>query len=444
MEIYVINPFQSSSPHFPIIGMVPSYYSYVWNVQLYGRGYFELTVAASKENVALLKTGRMLVRAEDIRVSGGVTYYDNAMIIRATTISYDADNGYLLTVSGKTVKDILAQRIIFDWVMVENMALTTLITYMIDGNLINTTTVPQGMINDLESIIAGKQEQMAQEEDTLEELMTIWEQAIEQYGPDSPEAKAAKEAVDSCQATIDQLHDEINELTDQKAYWQWDMGIQAHRPIPYVSIGSVSITSPPNVTVQTRGDNLGEWIENECIENHLAWQMQLSESGIVFSMKNGTDRHSTVIFSPEFDNLLTSEYTKNMETYRNAALISGEGEGSYQKVANIGTSTGAGRFEEFLSATDITTNEGRISDTKYKQMLQQYGKNEIAKLKRTTSMGGDVDPNGAFKIGEDVFLGDLVTFANDQGISATVRLIEIIYSEDASGYLVTGTFEEED
>lgn len=444
MEIYVINPFQSATPHFPIIGMVPVYYSYVWNVQLYGRGYFELTVAATKENVALLKTGRMLVRSENIRVSGGVTYYDNAMIIRSASIIYDADNGYLLTVSGKSVKDVLSQRIVFDLMTTDNMPLTTLITNMITANFINPTAEAQAMIPDLEDAIAALEEQKAHEEDTLEELMTIWEQAIAEYGEDSPEAKAAKQNVDNCQAFIDSLTDQINEMTDDLHYWQWDEGIQAYRTMPYLSIGSVSITSPPNITAQLRGENIGEWIENECIENHVAWSMQLSESGIVFSMKNGTDRHTTVIFSPEFDNLLTSTYTKSLETYRNAVLVAGEGEGTYQKVANVGTSTGFSRYEEYLTSQEITTDSGSISDTKYKKMLQQYGKNELAKLKRTTSMSGDIDANGAYKIGEDVFLGDLVTFANDQGISATVRLIEIIYSDDASGYLVTGTFEQED
>lgn len=444
MEIYVINPFQSSTPHFPIIGMVPVYYSYVWNVQLYARGYFELTVAATKENVSLLKTGRMLVRSADIRVSGGVTYYDNAMIIRSTVISYDADNGYLLTVSGKSVKDILSQRIIFDWTTEDNTPLTDVIKKVIKYNFQDTSADLQEIITDLESAIASLEEQIEHEQERLPDLRTAYEQAVVEHGEDSPEAKAALAALQACEEFIQYLTDDKHRMEDDLDYWYWDMGIQAYRPIPYFSIGSVSITSPPNVTVQLRGENVGEWVENECIENHVAWNMQLSESGIVFSMKNGTDRHATVIFSPEFDNLLTSEYTKNMETYRNSALIAGDGDGQFQKVANVGTSTGISRFEEYFSAVNITTDSGSISDTKYKKMLQQYGKNELAKLKRTTSMSGDIDANGAYKIGEDVFLGDLVTFANDQGISATVRLIEIIYSDDASGYLVTGTFEQEE
>ena len=47
--------------------MIPSYYSYLWNVQLYGLGYFELTVAATMENVKQLKEGRFLVRQCDIK-----------------------------------------------------------------------------------------------------------------------------------------------------------------------------------------------------------------------------------------------------------------------------------------------------------------------------------------------------------------------------------------
>ena len=443
MEIYVINPFQETTPHFPIIGIIPSYYSYVWNVQLYDLGYFELTVAATKENVNLLKEGRMLVRQCDIKNGVGSTLdYKNAMIIRSIAIKYDADQGYLLTASGRMVKDILSQRIIFDQYTADNKQLPVIIYNLLMLNMIDPTTNPQEMITGLQGVIADENAQLVTAQANLTQATELYDQAVAQYGEDSQQAKEAKAAMDACQELVDYLTAELLDLNNQLVYWQWDAGIQADRVIPYVSAGIIDIPNPPYITCQLRGENLGEWVASTCTDEHFGWNMELSSSSISYNMAVGTDRHNTVIFSPDMDNLINSEYLKDKSIYKNAALIAGEGEGIYQKVANVGTSTGINRFEAFLTPTEITSNDGTISDQKYAKMLQQYGKSELAKLKRIVSFNGEIDTEGVFKIDEDFYLGDIVSIKNDQGITGTVKLIEVIYSDDESGARTTGTFEE--
>ena len=81
----MINPYRTTEPHFPIIGIISDYYSLIWNVQLYGLGYFEITLSATPENVSLLKEGRFLVREEDIQnrwLGAQHQEYKNCMIIR--------------------------------------------------------------------------------------------------------------------------------------------------------------------------------------------------------------------------------------------------------------------------------------------------------------------------------------------------------------------------
>ena len=53
-QIYVIEPFNQGSPHFEIIGMIGDYYSMLWHVQLYGLGYFEITLPATQNTVRLV------------------------------------------------------------------------------------------------------------------------------------------------------------------------------------------------------------------------------------------------------------------------------------------------------------------------------------------------------------------------------------------------------
>ena len=86
--------------------------------------------------------------------------------------------------------------------------------------------------------------------------------------------------------------------------------------------------------------------------------------------------------------------------------------------------------------------ETGMSKADYNKLLRQFGKSEITKLKKKESISGEIDTDGVYKIDQDFFLGDIVTVRLDQGLTATTRLIEIIYSDETSGTSVTGTFEE--
>ena len=75
-------------------------------------------------------------------------------------------------------------------------------------------------------------------------------------------------------------------------------------------------------------------------------------------------------------------------------------------------------------------------------MLQEFGQLQLAEMKNKESLSGDIDYNGVYKINEDFFLGDIVEVDTDQGVSATSRIIEILYSTDSSGVAVIPTFSE--
>ena len=145
-------------------------------------------------------------------------------------------------------------------------------------------------------------------------------------------------------------------------------------------------------------------------------------------------------FSPELDNLKNAEYARDLSIYRNAGLATGEGEGYLQVSVDIGSSAGASRYEEYI-ATGLTKDE-ETSDTTYKKQVKQAGKSEITKLKKHETITGEIDTDGVYKIGEDFNLGDVVTVKLQQGITATTRLTEILYSDEADGTKTTGTFEE--
>ena len=445
MQIYVIDPFKSTTPHFPIVGMISDYNSMIWDVQLYGLGYFEVTVAGTAENVSLLKEGRFLVRENDIRKRNpSDTYpeYMNAMIIRRVALKYDADMGYTLTVSGKSVKDILSQRIDYNYTGLDNH--TVQLPGLVEGLLDTNITMPyestvmrqeeaEGMLDEAQT---NANEAQIQYEEAVEYYNTI----VDQYGQSSQQAKAAKADMDAAKATWDSLLEDVKYAQAVLNWMNWYLTFAAKRKIPYISFGSSTLTNPPSVDVSSHGENIGELFAVLCEEYGIGWELRVNETGMTFEFVERTDRSATVVFSPDLDNLKNAEYVKSLETYRNAGEVGGDGDGAQQAVVNLGSAEGIARYEEYMEA-GIGREDG-MSKADYNKLLRQYGKSEITKLKKKESISGEIDTDGVYKIDQDFFLGDIVTVKLDQGITATTRLIEIIYSDETSGTNVIGTFEE--
>lgn len=199
--------------------------------------------------------------------------------------------------------------------------------------------------------------------------------------------------------------------------------------------------------VQLLGENIADWLENVGQLYGIGWDVYIKNNKYVFSLKKGTDRTfnqnsvTPVIFSPEYDNLLSSTYTYEKNDYRNAALIGGEGSGTNQRTATIGTATGLDRYETYIDGGSVSSNGEIITEATYYKMLQDYGKEKLSNISNyVEKFEGEVIANGMYTLNEDYFLGDLVQIVNENGISAVSRIIEIIYSEDANGISLIPTF----
>lgn len=428
MEIFVINPFQTSTPHFPVVGVINSYQSAIWNPQLYGLGEFQLVLPATNETVSLLRSGRFLCREEDYDQTTG--RYNNAMVIREKTISYDPDTGYMLNVSGKQVKDVLSQRIIWNQVVADNEYLSDVIATVFLSNIID----PEGFA---QTQYENWGVELHNAMDEFDAAYATYQQAVVDWGEDDPRTKALYEDVLACQAAIDNCEAEAGA-------WDISLSQQAGRAIPYMVDGITGQTgfTPPKITAQLRGENIGEWMESICTEHKFGWDLVLTENALTLYVVVGTDRSSTVVFSPDMDNLVNAEYLFSKLAYRNAGLVGGDGEGDLQITGEFGASTGINRFEQWLEASNLTQDRETIPKATYVKMLKQYGKSEIQQYKKMESITAQIDTEGVYKIGVDYAVGDTVTIKMDFGISSTARLVEVIYSDEADGKKATGVFEE--
>lgn len=100
--------------NFNLIGVVDSYVSIIWRPAYYDVGDFEIYVAGGAEAIELLQENRLVVRNTDITVdSDGNVTYKNVMLIKNIDLITDVENGNFLSITGRELKYILHQRIIW-------------------------------------------------------------------------------------------------------------------------------------------------------------------------------------------------------------------------------------------------------------------------------------------------------------------------------------------
>lgn len=202
------------------------------------------------------------------------------------------------------------------------------------------------------------------------------------------------------------------------------------------------------INYQLFGQNILDWTISNCKEYSYGWDIYINEGYYEFIIYKGTDRTwnqsvvTPVTFSPEFDNLLESDYQHFTDNYKNVALVGGEGEGTDQKYVIYGLSTGLDRFETYIDGSNISSNGEIITEEEYESLLYDYGKTQLAGKKEIRSINASIVPNGTYKINEDYFLGDLVQIENGVGIKATSRITELIEAEDNNGSSTVPTFGE--
>lgn len=221
----------------------------------------------------------------------------------------------------------------------------------------------------------------------------------------------------------------------------------ADRKINNMILGSeLGITD--TMSIQFTGDNLEEAIQGICKTFSLGYDvmLDLDNKKFIFILYKGTDRSYNqnavpyVVFSNEFENLLKTDYSNNTLEYKNVAKVAGEGEGTARKSVTVGNASGLNRYEVFVDARDMSTNEGEIDLTTYNGLLAERGNEALAETIIKESIEGEVEANHTYKINEDYFLGDIVEVINEYGMEMTPRITEVIESEDDTGHYTIPTF----
>lgn len=208
-----------------------------------------------------------------------------------------------------------------------------------------------------------------------------------------------------------------------------------------------SYTVDTEIEAQYTGKNLLDTISSLCETYGIGYKVYFnSDNEFVFELYEGVDRtydqteNTWIIFSDQYDNLISSQYEENYRPLINAVLVAGEGEGLDRKTAWVSDgSTGLERRELYKDQRNIRSNDGEITEEKYEELLKESGRESMTTY--TTAFTGTVSFNN-IEYKQDLFLGDMCVIANKKwGLYINTRLVEVIESVDESGtYSITPSF----
>lgn len=199
---------------------------------------------------------------------------------------------------------------------------------------------------------------------------------------------------------------------------------------------------------QVTGKPVNEFLTDVCMSYSIGFDIYVKNGIMIFELYKGENRSYSqsvnpyVVFSPEYENLLASDYTRDKTGYKNVVLVAGEGEGVNRKTVSVGTAAGLDRYEIYSDSRNQSTNDGEITEAEYNSILAEEGAEVLAEPANNIveTSESEIDVLGNYVLNRDYFLGDIVEIVNEYGIEQTPRVVEIIESEDENGSSTIPTF----
>lgn len=212
------------------------------------------------------------------------------------------------------------------------------------------------------------------------------------------------------------------------------------------------IVTALTVDIQLRGETLYETISTLCKANSIGFRITLNnENKFVFELYSGVDRSYDqevkpyVVFTPKFNNLLSSDYLESDSNYKTVTLVVGnydQQEKTYTYERIYGP-LGLHRRELYTEASGVQSTDDSGStiplDT-FTSKLRQEGAKALKEYEEIKAFDGEIESTSFFVYGVDYNIGDVVQVVNEYGMEARARITEIIRSEDEDGYTMYPTF----
>lgn len=210
------------------------------------------------------------------------------------------------------------------------------------------------------------------------------------------------------------------------------------------------ILNMSSISLQLTGDYVYDVVTTICKAYGLGFKIYLdSLKRFVFKLYIGKDRSQAqnvnpyVIFSPEYDNIVSSEYITSDTNFKNVSLVAGEGEGSARKMIQCGSASGLERREMFTDARDISseTDNGTLTTAQYNARLLERGNNDLAQNIEEEMFSGQAETTRTYVYNRDFFLGDYTQTSDAYNHAGRSRISEFIFASEENGLKMYPTFE---
>lgn len=261
----------------------------------------------------------------------------------------------------------------------------------------------------------------------------------------------------------------------------------ADRKIPHMRF---VVNDDPRVTELTMngnylGENLLDIVQDLCEVNDLGFKIVYNEENgtLDFSLYYGEDRsydqdkNPWVVFSPDYDNLLGSNYYESYANLKTAAVIAGsDSDEMGQEVVDVDgkpSMKGLDRREMFVDGSDIERPQTEVNEESIRERLEKRGKKEweiqeaidsavaqaeaqdranfraqlsqkgyeeLSKTYITEAFDGTIEAVRQYVLGRDFSLGDVVQIRNQYDKQAPSRITEVVRTHDVEGESIVPTF----
>ena len=116
-----------------------SFSSFLWDVEYYSCGSFEIYIAATPENLRIFQYGKIIGRSDDKQHYG---------IIEKIQLKADAENGDYLTISGRFLMSLLSRRIIYPmWIFKSETPYSEIVKKIVWRNCLSDKSVGEKFRN---------------------------------------------------------------------------------------------------------------------------------------------------------------------------------------------------------------------------------------------------------------------------------------------------------
>ena len=198
---------------------------------------------------------------------------------------------------------------------------------------------------------------------------------------------------------------------------QCGVNAEAKRRLPITNtIPSTENAIGKEYSVSEQFTNLYEVCKTIATQSEIGWRLKFENRELSLECFEGTDRSSTVQFSPDFDSLSNGEFSDSSESFSNAVYIGGKGQNDERDIyeGEDGTPNGLDRFEAWDDQSQMTTTDEYTAEAL--SMLSQYG--------QTVNVSGNGLAKCPYVYKEQYDVGDIITIAFS-GKTAKVQILSV-------------------